>query len=128
MSQYSYSVSLIVPAAMLDKAQHLAWAIGHDEPPLDCFGAELTSDGATVTHYGLHTYAMQSFVDILVGAQQGQLPPIPWADYGLTEQDVLDVVASMTIEYLDGGTAETTWANAALAAGVSLFELGAPNV
>lgn len=113
---------------MRDKAQRLAWAIGHDEPPLDCFGAELTSDGATITHYGLHTYATQTFVDILLGAQQGQLPPIQWADYGITEQDVLEAVAAMTIEYLDGGAAETTWPAALAVAGVSLLEPGAPNV
>lgn len=122
MSEYTYSVSLIVPAALHEKAQRLAWAIGNDEPPLDSFSAELSSDGTDITHYGLHTYAVPEFAAMLSAAQQGQLPPIPWADYGLTEQDVLDLMGAMTVVAMEEVEAQVTWQQAKDAAGVEVLD------
>lgn len=118
MSEYTYSVSLIVPAALHEKAQRLAWAIGNDEPPLDSFSAELSSDGTNITHYGLHTYAVPEFAAMLSAAQQGQLPPIPWSDYGLAEQDVLGLVSAMTVVAAEGLDSQLTWPVAKEQAGV----------
>lgn len=120
MSEYTYSVSLIVPAALREKAQRLAWAIGHDEPPLDSFTAELSSDGINITHYGLHTYAVPEFAAMLSAAQQGQLPPIPWSDYGLTEQDVTDLMSAMTVVAAEGLDSQLTWPVAKEQAGVDV--------
>lgn len=117
MSTYEYSVSLIVPADLRDKAQRLAWALGHDQPPLSSFRAELSADGETTTHYGLHTYATQGFVDLLAGAQKGQLPTIDWSEYELTEQDVAEVLGAMAVEYTVG-TVGDTFPAAMVAAGV----------
>lgn len=122
MSDFKYSVSLIVPSGMLEAGRRLSWALGHDSPPLSTFSAPLSADGTEpATHYGAHTYALQSFVDILTDAQQGKLPPIQWSTYDLTEQAVRDLVDAMTINMAEGSV-EDTWPQAMSEAGVQRVE------
>lgn len=121
MSAFTYSVSMIIPAESLDDARNLAWALGHDEPSLATFSAELSTDGTEITHYGAHTYARQEFIDILEAAQSGTLPPIRWADYGLTQRKVLGVLAAMTVVYAQGRV-DDTWPRAVVDAGVQAVQ------
>lgn len=118
---YNYSVSLIIPAAHKADADKLAQALGHAPPGVPTFVAELSSDGVSVTHYGCHTYAQQAFVDTLTAAQQGLLPSLPWASYGLTEKDVQSVVQGLTVRIAKGTVADT-WPDCMAAANVTLRE------
>lgn len=122
---FPYSISLIVPAAHKADADKLAQALGHAPPGVPTFVAELSSDGVNVTHYGCHTYAQQAFVDLLTAASQGTLPPVPWADYGLTEQDVAEVLQALTAR-VAGGTVADTWPAAKEAAGVNALDSSEP--
>ena len=79
MSQtlWTYSIVMIAPAATRDGANAIAEALGHGA---NNFSAQLSNDGQTVTHYGSRTQAQQSFVDLLTGMGQGEMPPIEGAD------------------------------------------------
>ena len=99
-----YSCALIVPESLQDSANRLACALGYDESllPGRTYSVPLSADGQQpATHYGCHTWAGVEFIQMIQGAAQGQLPPAPWANWGLTEQAVFDVVAGLAsrIEY-----------------------------
>ena len=67
-----HSVVLIIPASLKAKADALGEALGHGP---NSYSVPLSADGKEpATHYGLHTWAQQSFVDRLQGAAQGQMP------------------------------------------------------
>ena len=74
---WTYSIVMISPAATRDGANAIADALGHGS---NNFSAQLSSDGQTVTYYGSRTQAQQSFVDLLTGMGQGEMPPIEGAD------------------------------------------------
>lgn len=96
MSGFDYSLALMVPDALREKANLLACALGHDALPGNTFSVGLSADGTEpATHWGCHSWVQQSFVETLAGATQGQLPGVPWADFGLTLEDVWAVLASM---------------------------------
>lgn len=96
MTDWSYSLVMIVPASLQDAANRLACALGHDVLPGHTFSVPLSADGSEpATHFGCRTAAQQSFLDLLSGAAEGALPDLPWADYGITEQDIADVLASL---------------------------------
>lgn len=46
MSNFQFSVSMIVPADKLEQVRNLSWALGHDEPPLYTFNVPLSADGS----------------------------------------------------------------------------------
>lgn len=102
MTDWTLSIVLIVPAELQDKANRLSCALGHDVLPGNTFSVPLSSDGETVTHYGCRTTAKQEFVAILEAAGQGHLPPdFPLAEFGVTAQDVADVLAAQIIDVQD---------------------------
>jgi hypothetical protein len=76
-TEWKYSIVMIAPATTKDGANAVAEALGHGP---NNFSATLSSDGQTVTHYGCRTQAQQSFVDLLAGMGQGEMPPIEGAD------------------------------------------------
>jgi hypothetical protein len=88
-----HSVVLIVTAAVHDKAEVLSAYMGWGSPaytvPLAATGQE------PATHFGLHTWAEQAFVDILTAAGQGVMPQL-LADAGYPEADFLAVMAGLT--------------------------------
>lgn len=89
-----YSTVLIIPAALLTKANALGAALGHGP---ESYTVPLSSDGETVTHYGAHAVTTDTFIDMIVAAGGGDLPAIDWSEHGLTVQDVAAVLAAMTI-------------------------------
>ena len=98
MSPYIYSVVLLCPADRQADANRLACAIGHDVMPGNTFSVHLSANGEEpATHFGCHAVAMQSFVDLFMDAAQGMLPDIPWGDFGLTEQAVLELVPTIIL-------------------------------
>lgn len=62
------SVVLIIPAALRDKANALGEALGHGP---NNYSVALTNAMAP-THYGLHTWATQAFVDMLAAGVMPQ--------------------------------------------------------
>ena len=102
MTDWNLSIVIIVPAALQDKANRLSCALGHDVLPGNTFSVPLSSDGETVTHYGCRTTAKSEFVAILEAAGQGQLPPdFPLDEFGVTAQDVADVLGAQIIDVQD---------------------------
>jgi len=102
MTDWSLSIVIIVPAALQDKANRLSCALGHDVLPGNTFSVPLTSDDETITHYGCRTTAKPEFVAILEAAGQGQLPPdFPLTEFGVTAQDIADVLAAQIIDVQD---------------------------
>jgi hypothetical protein len=92
----SYSVSIIVPAALRETANKMAEAMGYGPntyvSPLSASGKE------PVTHYGMHTSASAAFVKMLQDVGSGKVPDAPWTDHGLTEADVSQVLGTMKVE------------------------------
>jgi hypothetical protein len=103
MTDWTLSIVMIIPAALQDKANKLACALGHDVLPGNTFSAPLSSDGSEpATHYGCRTAAKQEFLDILTAAGAGQLPPaLPLDEFGVTAQDIADVLAAQIIDVRD---------------------------
>lgn len=100
MSDFIYSAVLICPAASQDKANRLSCALGHDVLPGKTFTAGLSADGSEpATHYGCRAIAKQDFVDLFAGAAQGVLPDLPWADYGLTVEDVQSLLGALVADF-----------------------------
>jgi hypothetical protein len=90
-SEWNYSIVMIAPDATKDGANAVAEALGHGP---NNFSATLSNDGQTVTHYGCRTQAQQSFVDLLTGMGQGEMPPIEGAD----PQVIGAILASLIID------------------------------
>jgi hypothetical protein len=96
---YPYSVVLICPADLREQGNLLACAFGHDVLPGQTFSVAVSAGGGEpATHYGCRAIAQQSFIDLFTGAAQGQLPPIPWGDFGLTEADVLALLPALIFD------------------------------
>lgn len=58
-----YSLVLIIPADLRDDANALAEALGHG--PSNYSVPLSPTGGEPATHWGLHTWAQQSFIDML---------------------------------------------------------------
>lgn len=104
MTDWNLSIVIIVPAALKDKADYLSCAIGHDDMPGNTFSVPLSADGSEpATHYGCRTTAKQEFIDIMTGAETGQLPDVDWSEYNLTEQDITDILTQQILDVRDAG-------------------------
>ena len=89
MSDWPYSVVLLIPAASQTAANQVAEGLGHGP---NNFSVPLSSDGSEpATWYGCRTQAQQSFIDMLTAAGQGQLPEIE----GMTPQEVGAVLVQL---------------------------------
>lgn len=89
MSDWPYSVVLLIPAAVQAQADQVAAGLGHGP---NNFSVALSSDGSEpATWYGCRTQAQQSFIDMLTAAGQGELPTIE----GMTPQEVGAVLMQM---------------------------------
>ena len=89
----AWSTVLIIPAALLENANLLGAALGYGP---ESYTVPIPSDGEA-THYGAHTLASAEFFDLILAAQSGTLPPIDWSAAGLTEGDVLAVLAALVV-------------------------------
>lgn len=84
-----YSLVLILPADYQDDGNTLACGLGLDVPPGKTYTIPLSASGTGApTHYGCHTWARQSFLDMMNAAEQGSAPTIPGVN-------VLDVLAHL---------------------------------
>ena len=89
MSDWPYSVVLLIPASSQAAANQVAEGLGHGPSN---FSVPLSSDGSEpATWYGCRTQAQQSFIDMLTAAGQGQLPEIE----GMTPQEVGAVLVQL---------------------------------
>lgn len=109
------SLAIITEAADLDLANTVGQALGMGAGN---FTVALSSDGESVTHYGLlHQASLESFRQTLADAQGGNLPPVDWSQYGLTEADVLGLMERLVIDVAGAGYAHPSQHfNAVLAA------------
>ena len=89
MSDWPYSVVLLIPAAVQAAANQVAEGLGHGPSN---FSVPLSADGSEpATWFGCRTQAQQSFIDMLTAAGQGQLPEIE----GMTPQEVGAVLVQL---------------------------------
>lgn len=98
-----FSAVLIVPVALLADANKLGEVL--DWGPNNYSVALSANNGSTATHYGLHSWVAQSFVDMLTAAEGGQLPPIP----DMTQQQVVAVLSGLIASIRP--TSESHWAD-----------------
>ena len=105
MTDWNLSIVIIVPAALQDKANRLACALGHDVLPGNTFSVPLSDNPSQeVSHYGCRTAAKQEFVDIINAAGAGMLPEdFPLDEFGVTVQDVQDVIAAQIMDVRSAG-------------------------
>lgn len=104
MSEWLHSIVMIIPAELRDKANRLACALGHDADPGRTFSVALSGDGGSpASHYGCRTAAKQDFVDLVADASVGSIPNLPWDDYGLSAQDIDDVLAALVMDIRPAG-------------------------
>lgn len=125
MSGFDWSVVLIIPVALRDKANLLACALGHDVLPGNTFAVPLSADGAEpASHFGCHTWAQASFVEMFQAAAQGSLPDIDWSEFGLTLEDVESIVAVLIVSAETTSDGAVHFAAVADAQGVERVEAG----
>lgn len=86
-----FSVVLIVPSSLRDQANMLGQAMGWG--PGNYSVALYQDITLPASHYGLHAWAQQEFIDILGGVAQGVVPPVA----GLAPQEVVGVVSSLVV-------------------------------
>lgn len=103
MTDWTLSIVLINPAELQDKANRLSCALGHDVMPGNTFSVPLSDNGTDVTHYGCRTSAKQEFIDIMTGAETGQLPDVDWSEYNLTVHDIADILTQQILDVRDAG-------------------------
>jgi len=93
-----YSTVITTPAANLAASNQLAELLGYG--PND-FSVPLgDTEAGPATHYGLHTYATQGFVDMLTGAQAGAMPVVD----GMTDAEVAAIVEQWAVSIEPGDT------------------------
>lgn len=97
MTAPTLALAGIVPIAFHDDANRLATAFGYQPPDGDTFSIRLSSDGTNETHRAFVQSASDGFAGMLSAMKAGTLPPIPWSDYGLSEQSVIDLMAALFI-------------------------------
>ena len=105
---------MIAPDATKDGANAVAEALGHGP---NNFSATLSNDGQTVTHYGCRTQAQQSFVDLLAGMGQGEMPPIE----GVDPQVIAAILASLIIDISEGEDGHSHFLRVMEENGLTLF-------
>lgn len=89
MSEWLYSVVMIIPAVLQESANKLAEGLGHGP---NNFSVALSSDGSEpATHYSCRAQAQQSFIDLLTAVGEGTLPEIE----GMTPQEVGTVLVQL---------------------------------
>ena len=82
MSDWPYSVVLLIHAAVQTAANQVADGLGHGP---NNFSVPLSENGSEpATWYGCRAQTQQSFIDMLTAAGQGTLPEIE----GMTPQEV----------------------------------------
>ena len=113
---WTYSIVIIAPAATKDGANVIAKALGY-EP--NNFSATLSDDGQAVTHYGCRTQAQQSFVDLLVAMEEGEMPLIE----GVDPQYIETIYASLIIDIQDGADGASHFNQVLEANGLTKFDV-----
>lgn len=99
MSGWDFSVVIIVPASLQDKANRLSCALGYDELPGNTFSVSLSATGLEpITHYGCRTAAKQEFIDIMTGAGGGELPALNLELFDLTTQDITQIISEQILD------------------------------
>jgi hypothetical protein len=89
MSDWPYSVVLLIPAASQAAGNQIAAGIGHGPSN---FSVALSENGSEpATWYGCRSQAQQSFIDLLTAVGQGELPSIQ----GMTPQEVGTVLVQL---------------------------------
>lgn len=128
MSGWNLSVVIIVPAALRDKADYLSCAIGHDDMSGNTFSVPLSADGIEpATHYGCRTTAKQEFIDIMTGAETGQLPDVDWSEYNLTVQDIADILTQQILDVRDAGEMSGHFGNVLESHGLQIVSINDPD-
>ena len=97
MTDWPFSIVLLIPAALQDRANRLSCALGYDELPGNTYSVPLSADGSEpATHYGCRSQAKQEFIDILEGAASGSLPDgLDLAAFDLTPTDVAPIMGAL---------------------------------
>lgn len=98
MSDWKYSVVILVPASLRDNANLVAEKMGHGP---NNFSVGLSADGSAPTWYGCRTQAKQDFVDMLLSAKNGQIPEISDVDPQIVGEVLVAMVVDIS-EVLDG--------------------------
>jgi hypothetical protein len=89
MSDWPYSVVLLIPASVQTAGNQIAAGIGHGPSN---FSVALSENGSQpATWYGCRAQAQQSFIDLLTAVGQGELPIIQ----GMTPQEVGTVLMQL---------------------------------
>lgn len=95
MSTPTVSFVGIVPVSDHDDANRLATAFGYQPENGNTFSIRLSSDGEHHTHSAFVQSATPGFVALMEAGALGQLPPLPWADFGLTAERVTQIMGGM---------------------------------
>jgi hypothetical protein len=103
------SVSMAIPVNLVASINALASAMGWGP---NTFTVPLYS-GALLTHYGCHTWADATFIDLVTNGRLGVLPT------ALAGQDV-EVIAELlnALEYVTGTASGETWSTLLTQTGV----------
>lgn len=94
MSEWNYSIVLVIPAADQVAGNQIAEALGYGP---DTFSLPAVSEGATEpTHYFNHSFGAQAFVDMVQALGEGNPPE------GMPPE-LLEPLSRMIISIRDGG-------------------------
>ena len=94
MSEWNYSVVIIVPASNKAVSNYIAEKLGFGP---NTFTVELSANGQSpATHYGCRSQARQSFIDIINQANEGIFPLVE----GMTPEEVAATYSTWIVSTL----------------------------
>ena len=103
------SLTIIAPVGQVDTGNLIgnALGLGPQNFTVPLVSVEPESENPQITHYGLlHQAAESDFIQTIVDAKNGILPPINWEDHGLTVEQVTSFMAAIAYSVYPDATVE----------------------
>jgi hypothetical protein len=96
---YTYSAVLVTPADQLEDANKVGSALGYSANE---FTVPASSDGINVTHYYCHTWANETFAQMVEMLGLGETPPADFEAAGIEPGTYMLALSRLIVSCRDG--------------------------
>jgi hypothetical protein len=96
---YTFSAVLVTPADQLEDANKVGLALGYSANE---FTVPASSDGENITHFYCHTWANETFDQMVRGLGEGTPPAADYEAAGLTQEQYIAALSRLVVSCRDG--------------------------